>query len=355
MKWFAWSVSIVFILLAFASTVTAQTDDMTSSISVDLQPQYTDANSTEANLMDQTTITLEKDVMVNELNGIEGKYYGPYLQSSLYQFNHEGRYFQFYTNFTIGPDVIMNGASTFWVRVPIVPSQYDQWHVFCSWGYYDILEGNWADYSMGGPQLPWATAFVGPFGVPPNLGGGIYAMPEWWWFNSGYWAGSGNVWNVNSTTGDTYQVLNRDSGLYIEYKGLFHSNEQFTIAFTGLLKENEYPKVFISQERQDLNANQTFWFYDVYGLNPSPPGFKYRAQESLAISAAWAFIFENGIGKYGQVSYKLKFRNATTDYVEWGGDDYDIGSLRYLRYWDETPGYAVDSFISFYIPFSCQL
>jgi hypothetical protein len=352
MKWFAWSVSVVFILLAFVPTVTAQTDDTTSLISVDLQPQFTDANSTKANLMDETTVVLEKDIMISELQGVEGKYYGPYLQSSLFQFNHGGRYFQFFTNFTIGPEVIMNGASTFWVRVPIISSQYQQWHVYCSWGYYDYVEGNWASRSMGGPQLPWAGW---PLGA---LGSHMHSIPELSYWQAGYSVGSGNVWKVDSANGDTYQILNRDTGLYIEYKGVFHSNELFTICFTGLLKENEYPRVFLSQERPDLTTNQTFYFYDIYRVTDNlasglSQGFKYRATEDLPISAAWAFLFINGIGKEGLLSYKLKFRDNTTDYIEWGTEDGMAGT--YYPYWDHTSGYLNNTHLSFYMPFAAQL
>ena len=355
MKWLVWSIPAIFILVTFAPSAYAQ-DQRTGQIEVNFQPQFTDSNSTTANLMDSSTVKLEKDVMIGALQGIEGKYYGPYLQSSLFEFKHEGRYFQFATNFTIGPEVIMNGASTFWVRVPIVPFQYHIYHVYCSWGHNSYLESDWGFLGMGGPQSPWDLSWW-------YVVDGIWTIPDSFLGNSEMNFGPGNVWSVKS--GDTYQILNRPSGLYIEYKGIFHPNEQFSVIFTGLLNDGEYPQVFLTQERPDLNTNQSFFFYDTYSIAQSSSiidrGFKYRSEEDLAIAPAWAFIFTNGIGKEGLTSYKLKFAS---------GDDY-ISYGHYPRWNWSTPGasdddvfssgaisisnYTNHSYISYYMPFSGQV
>jgi len=352
MKWFAYSILAIFILVQFSTVAEAATDDLTSEIEVNFEPAWSDDTSIEANLMDTTTVVLEKDVMIETLGGIEGKYYGPYLQSSLFQFHHEGRYFQFSTNFTIPSTVIMNGASTFWVKVPVLPSQFDAYHVFCSWGYYDILEGQWGSLFFGGPQITWPMdSFDTVYGVttiPDYLAG----------FNTGI--GPGNVWST--AAGDTYQIINDPTGLYIEYKGIFHPGEEFVICFTGLLADGQYPCVYLSQERESLNDTQAFNFYDIYYLTNDTgtlidKGYKYFQQEVLELAAAWSFIFVNGIGKEGLTSYKLNFRNEF-DYLSLGHypeTSYDILDDIFPSYLPYITEYENHSYISLYIPFSADV
>ncbi len=141
MKWFAFCVLAIFLIVPLAPSVQAEAEDDTNSIiEIDFQPYHTDNNSTVVNMADKTTMSYEQDKILAALPGVEGKYHGPYLESSLFQFAHEGGYFFFHTNFTFGPETIMNGVSTFWVRIPVVPSQFEAWHVFCDWGYYNTLK-----------------------------------------------------------------------------------------------------------------------------------------------------------------------------------------------------------------------
>jgi hypothetical protein len=315
--------------VTFLPAVSAE-DNTTTTISIDFEPGQSGTNSTIVNLADSSTLRYEKDRVLGALPNIEGKYYGPYIESSLFQFSHEGGYVFFHTNFTIGPEYIMNGLSSFWVRVPVIPSQYAVWHVFCSWGYYNGLEGIVNPDRSFGLLLPW---------VDNDL-----------WYAWNHNTSSGNVWSTQ--VGDTYQIRNRESGLYIRYDGIFHPNEPFVMAFWGILKTGQKPQVFLSQERQNLTQTQTFRFYEPYQIRNSAGtlleyGFTYDSNVSIAADPAWAFLFINGLGKDGLTSYKLSFRNNTTDYLQWG-QLWFLGTT-----WPyPVPGYVNESYFSFYMPFN---
>lgn len=331
MRWFAYSILAIFILVQFAPAVQAEAeDDANSIIEIDFQPYQTDNNSTIVNMADTSTLKYESDKVLGALPGVEGKYYGPYLESSLFQFSHEGGYFFFHTNFTIGAETIMNGVSTFWVRVPIIPSQYEAWHVFCDWGYYNTLEGvQIADRSFG-LLLPW---------VDRDL-----------WYGYDYNIGSGNVWSTDA--GDTYQIIQRTTGLYIEFKGIFQPDEQFTMAFWGVLRDGQKAKTYVTQERIDPTKNQTFRFYEPYELRSDAGllldyGYKYDNNVSMQLEPAWAFVFTSGLGKEGMTSYKLKFRDSQFDFIRWGCREMAGTVWPY-----PVDGFENETYLSFYMPFS---
>ena len=338
MKWFAWSGLVIFILVVFAPTAQAATETRSTQVQVSFEPGQTGANSTIVNMADETTMKYEKDVVLNELPDIEGKYFGPYLQSSLFQFAHKEGYFQFVTNFTFSPQIIMNGATSFWLRIPIVPAQYSWWHLWCDWGYADTIEGSRG--SLTQPTnifLPWFDPSIEYFGSStPFLG-----AYEW---------DSGNVWSTQA--GDTYQIKERDTGLYVRLDGIFRSNELFTLSFTGFLNEGESPMVFLTQERNSVDDNQTFRFFQTYELRDSAGaiidwGYKYDSNQTLEIAAAWAFLFTSGIGKDGMVSYHLQFGGPMSyDFLMWGQNAY--GALWHQRIY----GFSNGSYLSFYMPFS---
>ena len=332
MKWFAYSVLAIFLLVQFAPTVQAEAEDDTNSIiEINFQPYRTDNNSTIVNMADETTMRYEQDKIFAALPGVEGKYHGPYLESSLFQFEHEGGYFFFHTNFTIGPDVIMNGVSTFWVRIPVIPSQFEAWHVFCDWGYYNNLEG----IQMGGRDfgvmlLPWEDHDT--------------------WYGWDYNMGSGNVWSTDA--GDTYQIRQASTGLYVEFKGIFEPDDEFTLAFWGVLRDGQKPKTYLTQERIDPTKEQIFRFYEPYELRSDAGvlldyGYKYDNNISMALEPAWAFLFTSGLGKEGMTSYNLKFRDSANDFIRWGTRDMGGTVWPY-----PVDGFENDTYLSFYMPFS---
>lgn len=333
----AYVFALILIGVVFAPTASAVSmDNVASQLPVSLMPGASDSNSTVVDAMNQSSIPLESDIVFSDLTGIQGRYSGPYMQSSLFQFSQVGGYFQFVSNFTIGPETIMNGATTFWVRVPIMPDQYDWWHLFCSWGYFKTIEGveTTADYTFG-TMLPYKDLSLFYLGNSWNLG-------------------SGNVWSTSARS--TYQILNTLHGLYVQYQGVFKPNQQFTMAFTGVLKNGERPEVFLTQEKPVFNSTQLFRFFQPYEVRDPVYhtlvdfGYKYQHNETLGVAPAWAFVFVNGMGQDGMSSYKLYFGNNVTDYIEWG--NIRQGSITY-----EYPidGYQNNSFISFYMPFSANV
>ncbi len=239
------SISICILLLGtvFVPSVMA-TEEVNSVIEIDLEPYHSDSNSTIVNMMDKTTMSLEQTKILNVLSDYEGKYCGPYLESSLFEFAHEGGYIFFHTNFTFGPEIIMNGVSTFWVRVPVIPYQYSVWHLFCNWGYYTAIEGIRQPDLTFGLLLPWEDHDL------------CYGLD--------YNSGSGNVWSTGA--GETYQIRYDNTGIYVEYKGIFPAGEQFMMAFWGILNDAEKPTIYLTQERTDPDVNQTFRFYEPYEL-----------------------------------------------------------------------------------------
>jgi len=191
MKWFAWSGLVIFALVIFAPSVQAQIDSRSTQVQVSFEPGQVNANATIVNMADQGTVQYEKDVVLNTMPNTEGKYFGPYLKSSLFQFSHKEGYFQIVTNFTISPQIIMNGATSFWLRVPIIPAQYSWWHLWCDWGYANCLEGSRGPVgSRSNIFLPWTDPSIEYFGSAGPTWLGMY---EW---------DSGNVWSTKA--GDTY-------------------------------------------------------------------------------------------------------------------------------------------------------
>ena len=306
-------------------------------IEVDFQPgiPLENTDSSLANLLDTSTITYEKDVFFGVLPGIEGKYYGPYLKSSLLQFAHSDGTFQFYTNFTIGSEIIMNGASSFWVRVPIVPTEYQWWHLWCDWGYYGSIEetGEAINDRFFNAMMPW-----------PN--------PDWDSVMVDYdqpYYDPGNVWSTN--TSSTYQLRESNTGLYIRYDGIFKPSQQFTMMFTGKLKPGAAPSIFVTQERLNLSLSQKYRFFEPYLVRQSGVavdwGYKYDYNESIPLDPAWIFVFTSGLGREGMTSYRFMLQNTTNDYIQWGGFVLN-GSMTADRFHT----FFQHSYFSFYMPFT---
>ena len=335
MKWFAWSTMAVFILLAFSPLAKAQEDDKTTTLDLNLLPGISDSQSTVINLGDEATMQYEKDIVFSSLPAnTEGKYSGPYLRSSLFQFSHSNGFFQFSSNFTMDSSLIMNGVTVFWLRVPIIPSEYQAWRLWCDWGYYDSVEGIGQTIydDQWNALLPWPD---------PSLD---YIPVD----NSGYLYDPGNVWSANHTR--TYQMNATDTGLYIRYDGIFPPNKQFNIVFTGILNANTMPSVFLTQERQNLSVLQKFRFFDIYqtrsGALDLEYGFRYDYNVSLALDPAWAFVFTQGMGKDGMTAFKLKFLPENNDYIQWGGTPYKGTSIT-----NTIHTFYQDHYFSFYMPF----
>lgn len=323
--------SLAIFLPAFTSVVYAQGDNITSSIEVTLEPGYVDEIIQPVNIMDESSMRYEKDAVFSSLPSIEGKYYGPYLESSIFQFQHIGGWFQFATNFTIGADTIMNGASRFWVRVPILPTQYVWWHLWCSWGYYNTIEGiaTFEDYTYGA-LLPWYD-------------------PDLFYLSSSFKWASGNVWSTVSK--ETYQIKYSSNGLFVRFDGIFPPGESFTMAFTGVLKSDQSPIVFLSQERQNLDETQKFRFFQPYEVRSASGalldfGYQYDNNETIPLAPSWAFVFTNGIGKEGLLGYNLEFRRED-DFIQWGNLQWSGFDLPY-----PIEGFNDGEYLSFYMPFS---
>lgn len=332
----AWFIVAVFILIAFSPMAKAQEDDKTTSFSLSLTPGMSDSTSNIVNMGDETTMRYEKDIVFASLPAnTEGKYSGPFVESSLFQFSHSNGFFQFSSNFTMDSSLIMNGVTVFWLRVPIIPSEYQAWRVWCDWGYADSVEGiGHAPDEEWNALLPW---------LDPSLD--YYMGLD----NPGLLYDPGNVWSTNHTR--TYQMNATDTGLYIRYDGIFPPNQQFNIVFTGILNADTMPSVFLTQERQNLSVLQKFRFFDIFQTRSGSGstldyGFRYDYNQSITLDPAWAFVFTQGMGKDGMTAFKLKFLPDNNDYLQWGGTPYRVNYVT-----NRIHTFVQDSYFSFYMPF----
>ena len=338
MKWFAFSVLAILLLVQFVPIVQAE-DEAVTQVEINLQPAEYDETSTVINPMEPETLRYEKDTILAALPKVEGIYNGPYIESSCFQFAHVGGIFQITSNFSFEASNIMNGVSSFWLRVPVLHSEYQWWRVWCDWGYYNTVEeiGSVALDEEWNALLPWLN-------------------PEWDLMlqspGDAFVYDPGNVWSTEAT--ETYQMRCTDSGIYIRFDGIFKPNEQFTVSFTGKLYDDYSPTVFLTQERRDLSQPQKYRFFDIYQLLDAGGvivdyGIKYDKYESIPLDPAWAFLFTSGLGKEGMTSYKLKFDGTSDDFIQWGGTPYR-GSI----VTNKITGFHQDHYLSFYMPFECD-
>lgn len=357
---------VVFVATVFSPIVTADAMEYRETTNqINLKPGVSDLNSNVINLMNGSDIQQEKDIIYSQLpQGTEGKYYGSYLPASQIQFPRTGGYFQFATNYTISNSIIANGVSAFWLRVPIVPSQYQYWHLFCSWDSiyveYFAMPGNSAVLQAFYPEevaklsLPW---YIGSYYYQT-----LYPQTSGW--NANY---PGNYWSINENQ-TASNIIETEKGLFIYLQGIFKPNVQFTLSFTGRLYDRENPNVFVTSETETPNETQSFRFFDPFlYINPDHIaiddfGFSPDNKKTLPLKPAWDFVFMSGIGKEGMLSYILDFHNEGLDRKAglwyptlWNGvDNEKVQQLFFRQTIDKTTLSSPTSLVyfTFYMPFS---
>ena len=343
---------------------------------VDLKPGRSDAISNKINLMNESEIQQEKDIIFADLpQGTEGKYYGSYLPASEFQFATNGGFFQFVTNFSISNSVIMNGVSSFWLRIPIVPSQYQYWHLFCSWDADSpevFLEMN---CTVGGALNEEVYKMVLPWYMPSTY--------NYWFIGHDFTFGlyeqglPGNVWSVSNADPSTFlgmptrdpngmtdNIIETDNGIYVFMQGSFLPDKTFSLAFTGCLKSEEAPIIFLTGETEIVNDTQDFRFFQPALIKDSVGDivdfqYDYDLQKTIPLKPAWDFVFVSGIGKEGMVSYKFSFQNewitraGTPVPTVWSGLGLNIFAVQYLRFYQTiTKVVSTDRALTFYLPFT---
>ena len=366
----------LYIVTVFSPVVNADAMQYVSRENeIALKSGHSDQNSDVVNLMNESEIRQEKDIIYSDLpQGTEGKYYGSYLPASQVQFPTVGGYFQFATNYTISSSVIANGVSAFWLRVPVIPSQYQYWHLFCSWDsvYVEF-------FAMPGNSVVLQATYpveVAKLSLPWYIGGYYYrtlypsggSSPGF-----GSWDNNapGNYWSLADNESSP-NIIQTQNGLYIFLQGVFKPNTQFTLSFTGRLFDNLNPNVFLTAETETVNESQSFRFFEPYlYINPDHIiiddfGFSYDLTKTIPLKPAWDFVFISGIGKEGLLSYILEFNNQGLDratagstYAPYpnlfeGSDSQKVKQLYFRQTIDKTHmGATVDPvYFSFYMPFT---
>ena len=328
------SIALILLMVAtiFAPSVSADANN-TAVTYVNLEPQYYDTTSRRVNIVDEKNITKEEtDVRQGLPQTIEGKYWGPYLQSSLFKFNKQGGYFQIAQNFTIPSSEIMNGVTELWLRIPVVSSQYDSYHVFIDWDpMVDAIALGYADNNPITPVTGLITHTVVPWAVTGSQFYWGYEYP-------------GNYFSVDSDI--TQEIYKSEKGLYLHLRGIFLPDQQFTISFTGHLKATAGgPQVYLTQELLPTQDNYSYYFFDSKTIEGVWQEFKYYNSQVLQLMPAWAFIFVSGMGKQGMSAFDLGFKNDADhrDYLEY--------SFYFLET-TERANLTANPWITFYIPFS---
>jgi len=254
-------------------------------------------NLANATKVGASQLDLEKDAMRPEFNE-PGRFLGPYVRTSKFRFtSQKGGVFSFESTFNFTKQQVMNGASTYWVRWPIDPSEY---RVLC------IQIVDYFAFTVGGPLNNDYVRCAGHTTEPP---GGLLGFA---FFDEGL-----GDWAIRDGT-----------GLYVKEWNWLKPGRNYTFRFLGQLVDDVSPSVWVTVERYQLAAKQTYEFSDfVRGVSHT---------ESLPLYPAFAFNFLAGIGESGLTSYRIPFTGRNTTFMF--SQEYE-------------PFDACTDHFSFYIPF----
>jgi len=319
MKWFAWSALTIFVLIAFAPLASAEVDVTGDRKYVELLPDVSLPGVT-SNLLDESEVYLEETVWSDTLPEAEGRYFGPYLQSSLFQFDHTDGYIQFITMFKINSSMIMNGCTEFWVRIPLDGTCYDSFRL--------RIEGD----------------------------GPIYSSHDAW---SGYYFGMG--WTNSDHAGECYFTSN---GIFVLVRGIFTPHDRYVFYIYAHAKSGYAHRVWLTGEDYQLGSKEDFTFYDTQYYEDVGAKEIYRYNQTLDYQAAWSFLFLKGLGD-GLSSVKLRFGDEGISYNQFKEGVFDPGTgtwlpseldgsvSQYLVFQIATADDTIDdlTYVSIYLPF----
>lgn len=265
---------------------------------INLQPDARIPIGTFVNLANQTTATsgtaqqipLEKDFLNAEMTSDPGRYIGPYVRSSEFQFtSHVGGDFIFNSSFNFTSRQIMSGSSTFWVRWPVDPFQYDSVCLQVA-GYFTSGDNGGVPYTLceGAiqPDGTAAQAFYGFANTPPYYSGILTAQS---------FADLGAGVAIDS------------SGIYMKFWSGLLPDRTYNFTFMGHVLPGTSPSVWSSiEDFQVANTTRYVW---------GNPLTKARQVEDLALYPAFAFNFISGIGDGGLTAFQVPFDDTNSTFL----------------------------------------
>lgn len=267
------------------------------------------------NLGENEGLQLEQDAISSRMMETEGIYYGPYIESSLFKFDHQGGWLRFSGDFRWSHQDIINGVSDFWIRIPVVANEYVRWELEIQ----DI-------------DFPYV-------GTPPATEDRPYTIVDKYrWICIDFLTHKGRCLDPESD--DPYLVMD-ETGIYLRFwNGLFPDVE-YHFEFNGKLFPELRPSVWLSIERLQLSTTTSFQFYDHDGIRyfGDLGNILYNITNDLEVYPAWTFNFVSGMGQSGLTSFRLPSKNDTTFY-------------RHFDFFHMVDDTAMDAeYVSIYIPF----
>lgn len=263
-----------------------------------------------ANLGEKEGLQLEQDLLASRMMETEGIYYGPYVRSSLFRFEHQGGTFEFWGDFRWTHQEIINGVSDFWLRVPVDPFQYEQWEI-----------------EIQDLEMPYV-------GIAPTQEDRPYTIVvDYKWRCLDYYQHEGRC--VDPKVDDPHVQMD-ELGIYIRFwTGLF-PDVTYRFRFEGDLFPEIAPLMWLSMERLQVDTETTFRFFD---LPLGSEVYNYNITNHLEVYPAWAFNFASGMGQSGLTSFRLPAKNSTSFY-------------RYVTLFHLVDDSSMDqNYVSIYLPF----
>lgn len=315
MRIFAYVAVISMLSVIFLPMATqAQIDVTTVERYIEFNPAYSEPG-TVSNLMDEGEQYLEKDVIYGSLpEGVEGRYFGPYLQSTLIQFHQLGGSIRFVSEFNFTSSIIMNGATQFWVRVPLDGRQYERMLL--------SIENRGDTISH--------TAL--------DSYGGVLTGARW----------------IDNRIDN--EVMFLETGIYVLVRGVFESDMRyvFHVQADAWSETTEHRMYLTMEDYRISRAWDRVQFYGNRTYDHIGEIETYKYDLSIDAGFSWAFVFTSGLGD-GLESFRLPFGHAASVYSfmeedRMGNDGYVSEYFSFRTYPIHNATTNV-SYISIYLPF----
>lgn len=294
----------------------AQIDVASRETYVEFNPVYS-LPGVVSNLLEPSEQSLEEAVIYAGLpEGVEGRYFGPYLESTLIQFHQVGGVIRFQSEFNFTSSIIMNGATQFWVRIPLDGQQYGRVNLSI-----EKLNGD----GMAHTALD-ATA-------------GYLCGPRW-------------IYSRNDN-----EVRFLESGIYVLMRGIFEADRNYLFeVHAEVLSDSTPHRMYLTME--DYRRHHSWDYVQFYGNRTYDYVGEIQAYNydlTLDIGFSWAFVFTNSLG-YGLSSFRLPFGNEGSVYSYMVEDRMGIagGMVSEYLHIRANPYHNAStstSYISIYLPF----
>ena len=288
------------VLISFSGVAYAQTPSVASNntfnINIQPDPNIYSPITGSLNAANPNSSYLEFNSLAPFFQTLHGEYYGAYLRSSLFQLQPTAQWVKFQTTYSFSNSVVMNGVNDFWVRVPIVPSQYSFMKVAVNSTNYKytnqfVYTSSLNSATAGGvdhPYNPIISLVNEVWDTYPNI---TYISEDT---------------PFNITLSNTTNSYMDNTGLYIQFFGVILPNVDYTFTFWGLLNSGQAPEIYITSEDYQTTSNTSATFYTVSQSNTLfSYDYSVMYNQTLPINLAYDFVFLSSTGPDGTGSFTL--------------------------------------------------